>query len=102
MWRTFRLDRIQKIEPTADTFEIPPDFSAREYLKRMAAERPATYYRVVVRFDPEVAHIVRERREEWQDLMEHDSGYVTLAFDASDLAWPCRWILTYRRLIKTG
>ena len=65
--RTFRVDRIQEVEPTGETFEIPPDFAAREYLQRMAEERPATYYRVVVRFDPEVAHIVRERREEWQD-----------------------------------
>jgi len=43
-----------------------------------------------------VAHIVRERREEWQDLHEHKDGAVTLAFDASDLAWPCRWVLTYQ------
>ncbi len=94
--RTFRVDRIEKAEPTAVTFEVPTDFSAREHLLRMAQERPATYYRVVVRFDPEVAHIVRERREEWQDLTEHGDGSVTLAFDASDLAWPSRWVLTYQ------
>jgi predicted DNA-binding transcriptional regulator YafY len=94
--RTFRVDRIQEIEPTGENFEFPADFSAREYLLRMAQERPATYYRVAVRFEPEVAHIVRERREEWQELADHDDGSVTLAFDASDLAWPCRWVLTYQ------
>lgn len=94
--RTFRVDRIQKVEPTPETFEVPPDFDAREYLQRMAEERPATYYRVAVRFDPEVAHIVRERQEEWQDLTEHGDGSVTLTFDASELAWPCRWVLTYQ------
>jgi predicted DNA-binding transcriptional regulator YafY len=94
--RTFRVDRIQSVKPTEETFEIPAGFSARDYLLRMAQERPATYYRVVVRFDAEVAHIIRERREEWQDLTEHESGSVTLAFDASDLAWPCRWVLTYQ------
>jgi predicted DNA-binding transcriptional regulator YafY len=94
--RTFRVDRIQEIKPSDETFEIPSDFSAREHLLRMAQERPATYYRVAVRFDPDVAHIVRERREEWQDLTDHDDGAVTLAFDASDLAWPCRWVLTYQ------
>jgi predicted DNA-binding transcriptional regulator YafY len=94
--RTFRVDRIQEVQPTGETFEVPPGFSAREYLKRMASERPATYYRVAVRFDPEAAHIVRERQEEWQDLTEHGDGSVTLAFDASDLAWPCRWVLTYQ------
>ncbi len=94
--RTFRVDRIQKVEPTGETFELPADFVAREYLLRMADERPATYYRVAVRFDAEVAHLIRERREEWQELTEHDDGAVTLAFDASDLAWPCRWVLTYQ------
>lgn len=94
--RTFRVDRIQDVQPIDQTFEVPADFSAREYLLRMAQERPETYYRVVVQFDPEVAHIVRERREEWQDLRERGDGSVTLAFDASDLAWPCRWVLTYQ------
>jgi predicted DNA-binding transcriptional regulator YafY len=94
--RTFRIDRIQEVEPTGETFDVPPGFDAREYLLRMAQDRPATYYRVAVRFDPEVAHIVRERREAWQDLAEHADGSVTLSFDASDLAWPCRWVLTYQ------
>jgi predicted DNA-binding transcriptional regulator YafY len=94
--RTFRVDRIQEVELADETFEVPAGFSAREHLLRMAQERPATYYRVVVRFDPEVAHIVRERQEEWQDLAEQDDGSVTLAFDASDLAWPSRWVLTYQ------
>jgi predicted DNA-binding transcriptional regulator YafY len=94
--RTFRVDRIQKVEPTGETFEVPPGFSARDYLQRMAEERPAIYYRVAVHFDAEVAHVVRERQEEWQDLTEHADGSVTLAFDASDLTWPCRWVLTYQ------
>jgi predicted DNA-binding transcriptional regulator YafY len=94
--RTFRVDRIQEVVPTGETFEVPIDFSARDYLLRMAEERPTTYYRVVVLFEPEAAHIVRERREEWQDLHEHQDGSVTLAFDAGDLAWPCRWVLTYQ------
>ncbi len=94
--RTFRLDRIQDLAPTGETFQLPPGFNAHKYLQRMVEERPATYHRVVVRFDPEVAHIVRERREEWQDLTDHGDGTVTLAFDAADLAWTCRWALTYQ------
>jgi predicted DNA-binding transcriptional regulator YafY len=94
--RTFRIDRIHHVQPTGETFEIPPSFDAREYLLRMARERPATYYRVAIRFDPDVAHIVRERQEAWQELTDHEDGSVTLAFDASDLAWPCRWVLTYQ------
>ncbi len=94
--RTFRVDRIREAEPTGESFEIPTGFSARDYLLRMAEERPASYYRVAVRFDADVAHVVRERREEWQDLAEHEDGSVTLAFDVADLSWPARWILTYQ------
>jgi predicted DNA-binding transcriptional regulator YafY len=94
--RTFRIDRIQHVEATGETFQVPADFDARRHLQHMTREQPATYYRVAVRFDAEVAHIIRERREDWQDLAEHDDGSVTLRFDASDLAWPCRWVLTYQ------
>ncbi|MBN1661903.1 MAG: YafY family transcriptional regulator [Anaerolineae bacterium] len=94
--RTFRVDRIEEVEGTGATFEVPPTFSARDYLLQMAQERPTSYYQVSVRFEPDVAHIVRERREEWQHLAEHDDGSVTLSFDAADLAWPCRWVLTYQ------
>jgi predicted DNA-binding transcriptional regulator YafY len=94
--RTFRVDRIQKVEPAGESFEVPAGFSARDYLSGMTDGRPSTYYRVAVRFEPEVAHIVRERLEEWQELAEEDEGSVTLSFDASDLAWPCRWVLTYQ------
>jgi predicted DNA-binding transcriptional regulator YafY len=94
--RTFRVDRIEDVAATAAGFEIPADFDARTHLQRMGEERPSTYYLVMVRFDPEVAHIVRERREEWQELVEHPDGSVTLSFQSSDLAWPCRWVLTYR------
>jgi predicted DNA-binding transcriptional regulator YafY len=94
--RTFRVDRFQHIQPTGQTFEIPPDFSAREYLLRMADERPASYYRITVRFEADVAHLVRERREKWQHLAENEDGSVLLTFDASDLGWPCRWVLGYQ------
>jgi predicted DNA-binding transcriptional regulator YafY len=50
----------------------------------------------VVHFEPEVAHLVRERREAWQDLDEHQDGSVTLSFDTSDLAWPSRWVLSWQ------
>jgi predicted DNA-binding transcriptional regulator YafY len=94
--RTFRVDRVQAVEATGGVFTLPADFSAREYLMRMAEERPTTYYQVAVRFEPDVAHIVRQRLEEWQRLEEHEDGSVTLSFEASELAWPCRWVLTYQ------
>ena len=94
--RTFRVDRIEEVEGTGATFEVPASFSARDYLLQMSQERPASYYQVSVHFESDVAHIVRERREAWQQLMEDKDGSVTLSFEAADLAWPCRWVLTYQ------
>jgi predicted DNA-binding transcriptional regulator YafY len=94
--RTFRVDRVEEVVATGEQSEVPRDFSAREYLQRMAVERPTAYHRVVVHFEPEVAHLVRERRETWQDLAEHQDGSVTLSFDSSDLAWPRRWVLSWQ------
>ncbi len=81
---------------TDQAVSIPIDFSAREHQQRMAEGRAASYHRVAVRFDSGIAHMVREGHDEWQQLTEHEHGCVTLAFDASDLAWPCRWVLAYQ------
>jgi predicted DNA-binding transcriptional regulator YafY len=94
------VDRIHSIRPTGETFEVPADFSDRDYLLRMAEERPQAYFHIAFCFDADVADLVRERREDWQELGEHGDGSVTLSFDASDLAWPCRWVLTYQDKAK--
>ena len=62
--RTFKLERIQRIELTAASYEIPPDFDPRELL----ADAWGIWYteaqpvEVVLRFHPRVAGRVRETR----------------------------------------
>ena len=85
---------------TDQTFSIPVDFSAKEHLQRMAEEWATSNYRVAVGFDSDIAHMVREPHEEWQQRTKHEDGCVTLAFDASDLAWPCRRVLAYQDRAK--
>jgi len=69
--RTFKLERIQRIELTAASYEIPPDFDPRELL----ADAWGIWYteaqpvEVVLRFHPRVAGRVRETLAEiygWQ------------------------------------
>ena len=60
--RTFKLERIQRIELTGQTYSIPEDFDPREKL----ADAWGIWYteaepvEVVLRFHPRVAHRVRE------------------------------------------
>ena len=62
--RTFKIERIQRIELTDQTYTIPDDFDPREKL----ADAWGIWYTeaepvgVVLRFHPRVAHRVRETR----------------------------------------
>ncbi len=92
--RTFRVDRIQVLEPLETAFQPPSDFSVHKFLAAMA-NPPEPVYQVEVRFSPEVAPRVAERRGSWQDLIEHPDGSVTVAFSTADLDWPTWWVLSY-------
>lgn len=92
--RTFRVDRIQALEPLETTFHLPSDFSVRKHLAEMGSPLEPVY-QVEVCFNPEVAPRVAERRGAWQDLFEHPDGSATVAFHTADLDWPTWWVLSY-------
>jgi predicted DNA-binding transcriptional regulator YafY len=98
--RTFRVDRIQEIEPLQETFKIPPDFNARDYLERTMQMQHDVKHHVVIRLDEQVAHIVREYAGHWMELSEHDDGSVTAQFDTQDLNWAAGWALSYGAAAK--
>jgi predicted DNA-binding transcriptional regulator YafY len=91
--RTFRVDRIQVVEPLATTFDVPRDFNVRGYLEE--SMRQEEQYHVVVRFDERVAHIIREYAGHWTELTDHSDGSVTAQFDTQDLNWAAGWALSY-------
>ncbi len=80
--RTFKLERIQRIELTLETYEIPEDFSAKELL----ADAWGIWYteaepvEVMLRFHPRVAHRVRETQ--W-----HSSENIREQPDGSLIWW---------------
>ena len=70
--RTFKLERIQRIELTTEVYEIPDDFSAEALL----ADAWGIWYteaepvEVMLRFHPRVAHRVRETQWHSSETIE--------------------------------
>lgn len=96
--RTFRIDRIQQIEPLTEKFTVPSDFDAREYLQRaMQYESP---YRIVVHLDACVAQSVREWDSNWLEITDRDEGAICVQFGTTDLDWATGWVLSYGAAAK--
>jgi predicted DNA-binding transcriptional regulator YafY len=91
--RTFRVDRIQQIEPLAERFVMPHEFDVREYLQRaMQYESP---HQIVMHIDACVAQSVREWDSNWLAVTDHDDGSITVRFGTANLDWATGWVLSY-------
>jgi CRISPR-associated endonuclease/helicase Cas3 len=77
--RTFKIERIEKVELISEHYSLPVDFSPQELLEDawgiwFTEEEPVE---VVLRFGPEVVNRVRESR--WhrsQEIRELDNGFL--------------------------
>jgi len=96
--RTFRVDRIQQVTSSEDTFEMPRDFSVREYLARSMRFEPN--YTVAVHLEASVAFQVRERHDHWMEITDHDDGSITARFGVASLDWATGWVLSHGSLAK--
>jgi predicted DNA-binding transcriptional regulator YafY len=91
--RTFRVDRIQKIESLEEQFKLPNDFSVREYLEHAMRFEPA--HMVVVRLEASVASQVQERHGHWMEITAEADGSITARFGTANLDWTVGWVLSY-------
>ncbi len=95
--RTFVPARILKLKPTGATFVRRMKFSLDERLRgSFAVHSGHGDYNVVLRFDPEVADYVREKK--WhasQRLKELQKGGVEISLKLSSLEEVQRWVLTW-------
>lgn len=96
--RTFRVDRIQQVTSSEDAFEMPRDFSVREYLARSMRFEPN--YTVAVHLEASVAFQVRERHDHWMEITDHDDGSITARFGVASLDWATGWVLSHGSLAK--
>lgn len=91
--RTFRVDRIHSLALTGETYQIPEDFNAREFLARDFQGQPQVQARM--RFAPEAAHTARLNRPYWDAYEEQPDGSVVVTMSAPDLGWATNSVLLY-------
>ncbi len=89
--RSFRVDRIKEARVLKETFDIPPDFSARAYVEHQMQFDDR--YMVVVRLDPIAAARAREQMGHWAEIIDHEDGSATVQMQASDFDWATGWVL---------
>ncbi|MBM3151115.1 MAG: YafY family transcriptional regulator [Chloroflexi bacterium] len=91
--RTFRVDRIHSLTLLGDTFQIPADFDAREFLARDFQGQPQVMAKL--RFAPEAAHIACVNRSYYEALEEQPDGSVVVTMPAPDLNWAASSVLAH-------
>jgi proteasome accessory factor B len=95
--RTFVPARIKSVRATGSRFEKVRGFSLEQRLKdSFGVHSGAGQYDVVIRFTPEVADYIREKR--WhhsQELKELRGGGVELKLRLSSLGEVERWVLSW-------
>ena len=89
--KSFRLDRIEALERTAESYEIPATFTVDEYLNDRKVLRVGEPRRMRVRYSPRIARWIAER--EGREV-EAD-GSLTVDHPLVDTQWGVRHVLQY-------
>jgi proteasome accessory factor C len=89
--RSFRLDRIEAVEQTSDSYEVPATFSVDEHLNDRKVLRLGEPRRMRVRYSPRIARWIAER-----EGVEPDAdGSLTMDHPLLDVQWGVRHVLQY-------
>ena len=91
--RTFRVDRVVRLEPTGTAFELPDGFDIHDYLER--ERRNFGALRVTMRFAPDGANFAREYGQQWDEMEELADGSVRVTYAVPDLNWAASMVLSY-------
>lgn len=96
--RLFAVERIAGITVTRQRFEMPDEFNPEQHFSDafgLVTDQPM---QLKIRFDAEVAHMVRDRI--WragQTLQTEPDGSVLLSFEAAGSLEILAWVLSYGR-----
>jgi predicted DNA-binding transcriptional regulator YafY len=90
--RSFRVDRISKLEVLDTGFERPAGFDARKYL---LPEPRGAAVRGRLLFVPAAAHLALNNRLWWEAVEQLPDGSVRATFSAPDLIWAASLTLSY-------
>ncbi len=88
--RLFRLDRIQQVEVTSETFSPPVNFDALEAVQRALASVPRVW-QIEVWLETTLEEVLRQTRFPKALFEEADNG-VLLRVDVEDLPWMARFL----------
>ncbi len=95
--RSFLVGRIRSLEELEESFEIPADFSVRDYVESgFLTEHGRTVEEVVIKFDSYQARWIRERK--WhptQQIEELPDGGLILRLKTGGLGEIKRWVMGY-------
>jgi proteasome accessory factor C len=89
--RSFRLDRIERIEQTTEGYEIPATFSVDEHLSDRKVLRAGQPRWMRVRYSARVARWIAER----EGVELEADGSLTMEHPLADLQWGVRHVLQY-------
>jgi predicted DNA-binding transcriptional regulator YafY len=95
--RTFRVDRIEKLKPLSQSFQMPEKFDIHQYLENEFKNQPMI--RARLKFIPEAAHIVRSNRLIWESIQESNDGGMVVTMAAPDLTWLASMVLSFANLV---
>jgi len=96
--RTFRVDRIQKLNLLDTAFEVPADFDIHAYLEDEFKNQPLI--RARLRFAPEAAAIVQSSRSTWDSVHENEDGSADVTLSAPDLPWLASMTLSFAHWVS--
>jgi predicted DNA-binding transcriptional regulator YafY len=91
--RSFRLDRIEALQLTVETFQIPAGFDIHAYLDEELRSQPQI--QVKLRFAPQAAHVALTNRSYWDKLEQHSDGTIIVTLTTPDLNWAASSTLAY-------
>ncbi len=95
--RSFRVDRMEVVNLTAQVFQIPPEFDIQTYLDKEWKAQPQVQARLL--FASQGAHIAHYNRANWETLEELPDGSVLVTMAAPDLNWAASNVLAYGPLV---
>ncbi|MFA8018245.1 helix-turn-helix transcriptional regulator [Bremerella cremea] len=96
--RTFKVNRIEKIEVLDDTFEIPQNFQVDRFLRNAwhMIPEPGPDQHIIIRFDPLVAQNVAEVQwHKTQEIHWNEDGSIDFEVNVSGIREISWWILGY-------
>lgn len=96
--RSFRVDRINHLNLTAQVFTLPDSFEIQAYLAQEMQNQPQI--KVCMVFAAQAAFVALTNRAYWESIVEQADGSVMVSMLAPDLYWAASSVLAYGPAVK--